>query len=535
LNIPVLKLKGIPSGEWLIAYEAWALRFSMLMRTLNLEIFLTETSVFISARENPRPVEIIANTLERPNAVPEWVQPYIAANAIVAAVRLPGETQVNANVRVTREGAIAALDALNALRLLALDAWKVYFKALETREDECWTTITFALDDDLLLKYKNGLNGKAITHPSDIWKLMHDDFHRNDVQSRADLSQQFDNLTIEKGESFENFGIRIRQLSTQMLASGSVKTEEEIKQAFYSGSKVRTKALMSLNSVFSSDDVSKNLEHISKKVQTMDKTFAAKMIPTQSSNSISSHKVLSSKFKKSRNDKMAKKSGGGTGKSGTKTDKSHIECFKCHEKGHYANQCPNSKESNDNEDESKAKRMKGDSKVKINVTRVIFGDVSELILNNKVSSSIKLSDSIEKAQDEEQFVFDSGAESSVIKSVHQKMSDLVSVRNVTLEFGNGSKIPVTRKGTIGNVENVYINSSVNDNILSITSICDAGRVVVITDSFLYVLKSGAVPEFNGKDIELRVPRIGNLYKSKVNDVMDTFCENFAEMEVDKED
>ena len=465
-----------------LTFTAWSAKARSVLSVYKYEKFIDIPYETILESEYPRP-EICDP--EELNSKEEWIENYIS---------IFREQEVDKENPMKRKdlNTLAEEEYENAVR--AFEIWNEQVANLDNSEKECYSMILNSLDENLVVQHD-------VTIPKDIkyksyhlFKKLYDDVNDVNEVNKSTKSTEWGNLSIKKEETVKDFSVRVRLMQTELMSLGIEKTETEVKHAFLQGCKQRPSlqsgVQMLLLTKVKEDE---NLESLASLLQSANEVIRndSKRSFDKTRSNLNDQKILNVK-----NKKIVKGSDGQTWKNSL--------CYNCQCLGHYAKNCPqpNKRLKADQvklTTEQQNTSSEVDSKVNIKITKVIE------VVNGKLLKTT--------SSNVDDIIIDSGAERSVFKSVFPQLKDVSTGTNNIITFGNDESQRVQSIGTLGNMGKVLVCDKVTDNIVSASQLADSGRVLIITNSNLYVLKENSERiEFKRDDIEFIAKRENGLYK-----------------------
>jgi len=202
---------------------------------------------------------------------------------------------------------------------------------------------------------------------------------------------------------------------------------------------------------------------------------------------------------------------------GSKRDKSHIKCFKCHNNGHYANRCPEKKK----EEEAHHVRTV-ETEPSVLLAETVELRLHEHIETMSLHSEVYLEESkvmpalyfVEEGDEESMnnvWYLDNGA-SNHMSGVRQMFRDIDHTVSGKVRFGDGSFVEIMGKGSIlfqgrsGDqwlLHDIYYVPKLKSNLISLGQLTEIGHRIVMDDDEI------VVTEKNPHRLIMRVQRAVN--------------------------
>ena len=222
--------------------------------------------------------------------------------------------------------------------------------------------------------------------------------------------------------------------------------------------------------------------------------------------------------------------GDASGKEGTGRgkDKSHIQCFKCHKHGHYANKCPG--EEKNKEEAHHARTVEFEPSVLMAETVVPENTSSDKELSNGCQGKVFLNEvkvfpELHYTNDGVSYgdvwYLDNGA-SNHITGDRAKFRDIDSTISGKVTFGDGSTVDIQGRGSIlfqgvsGDqwvLYDVYYIPKLKSNLVSLGQLTEIGHRVLMDDDLI------EVTEKNPERVIMRVQRtVNRLYKIELKPI-----------------
>ena len=134
-----------------------------------------------------------------------------------------------------------------------VDTHELKLKKFRDDEIKCFALLISGLDRNLVIKYQIQMIPENIRTPYTLWNIIRDDFLRIDDSTRLILTDRFDKMKYEFGETIREFSIRLRMSSNNLANINIIKTEGEVKTRFLSGLAMHEAFIPVLSSAFEYD------------------------------------------------------------------------------------------------------------------------------------------------------------------------------------------------------------------------------------------------------------------------------------------
>ena len=393
--------------------------------------------------------------------------------------------------------------------------WEAECQQERDHRFEAASYILLALDRNLTRKI-DAKNPQAISDPLLLWKLLCEEFEQLDEATHTLISDELQNLKVSDFKTVTDYALKMRYLNTRLMDFHTEMSEKRLISIFTQRISAVTIWQHLVNGIRLQINITPTLEQVAELVHNTgvcSNIIKSDGSPVRNSESTTKTKVLKvnkGQSTKNKNKKNMKKKPKGK-------QQLDITCFGCGKRGHYKRDCRSkhlwkayakqqqsessanavSAESEDSPPPAKRQKTAGkDARVDIQVNVIRAGSITSHV--NVIKNTSKV-------------IIDSGAEISVFGKIHHSMSDIIAAKNQLLIYGNGEKARVEKLASIGRMENVHICAKNADNIASISQLTDMGFNVLITDSFLYVMKATTAIPINARDVVLMAERDGGLY------------------------
>ena len=533
LKPPVLKESDIADEpeRRVERHLTWSLKFEYFLNTIDgYRDYLTMdipaiTAQFIAA--NPAPPEITDAQLAINVAA------YVAnAGNIAATTALLRNHAGAANIiaYLTKEANTSC--KTEQLRVNAI--FELHQKKIEDitkKERKCFAYLISALEEPLITKYQIGMLPPAQQTPMNIWRIIHDDFHRTDAATRLYYTTKFDRLKFDPSTTLKTFGVHVRQASNHLLSVGINKDDDELKTVFMN--KVKdVKKYRGLIAGALNFPQAMSFEEMCASLQNQ-----ADILLYRSNDEI----VYHDKIKRKRYELVDPQPKRKLLTAGNKPK--GVSCSFCGRKGHTVDNCwdkhpekragfkfkkrkvtktstsaESGESSAESSDEKPVKSVKSKPKFKSEKAKVRIMNVLRISRSNNQSKNRNVMNNIKSIKTD--MIMDSGSESTVLKEPYGILENITDT-NLTLIYGDGVQDEALNVGNVGELEEVVISNTITDNILSLSQMADIGYITIITGDKMYLLKAGTDIVFKQSDIAIIGKRVGNLYKCELEDFSKT--------------
>jgi hypothetical protein len=463
--------------------------------------------------------------------VNNWKQNWLAHNGAV----IPEDENQNQSIKRQQQNATKANNAYQEV----IDKQKRYelnYKRLMSQEAQAGLLIINSLTSDLPDKYSYDIKGNMIS-TFKLWSRIKDDYIDLDITQVNNYESEWTSLVINSDEFVKDFGQRIKHLASLLHSVNIAKSEQNQIYKFLQGctdgdrSDIKThviaiKATLDHDSKF--DVIIQKLHSLINDVKPLTGNSSKAMSVKKADDSSNDSKKIAA-IKKRFNRKLnkfkakVKKNDSSNDQSkkkikGYKKDANRfkdVECYYCHEKGHYQNHCPKKPKDSADTAQVNSSSVQGlkDSHINIKVIRINQSTINHLPADS--------------------FLMDSGAEMSIVRSINRHINE-VKPSNVDLIYGNNNTSKVNFSGKIGTLD-VLISKDVSDNILSIPQLTATGRCVIITPDNMVVLKPDSNFKFDlPRDIvDFNGVRRNGLYYCELGDIVDSMADLHIEKQINK--
>lgn len=369
-----------------------------------------------------------------------------------------------------------------------------------TMKDEEWEELEAKAVSCIRLSLAPQIKYQVLTETSakDLWEKLEKVYMSKSLSNRLYLKKDLYQLKMREGSDLNDHINEFCRLTTQLL-NIDVKLEEE------------DKALLLLSSLPESLSTLQTTLLVGKSTLSVDDVTSALLDSDRfrgSNSNTQGEGYVASSSRRGRSQSQERSSGRGRARSKSHTgkrDKSHIECYRCHEKGHYKNECPNFRKDNGETRSDRRPR---------NFAHVANADdngEAELYLADAREDSGNLL-SVRVDISSKDWLIDSGCTFHMCPN-KDWFETLTPFSGGTVLMGNNAACKVAGVGTIKikmfdgivrTLGNVRYIPDLKKNLISLGTLDSSGCTTSVREGIMKICK--------GSMIIMKGQRMGNLYK-----------------------
>jgi len=398
------------------------------------------------------------------------------------------------------------------------------------------------LPDDLLMQVADKKTGK------EVWDSLQARYVGEERVKDArlqTLKSEFDNLKMKENESVDSYAGKLSTMAVKFASlGGSLDDAALVKKMFDTIPERFIHVVAGIEQFFdlkkiAFDEAVGRLKAFKERIRR----GSSGPMKTEDGQVLLTQAEWEARQKQASGESSGKSSGGrgrgrgrGGGRAGrgdggrdgsVKRDKSHVKCFKCHEKGHYANRCPGTDKNADKKKEE-AHHVKAveyeptvllaetamPCKLEQTLSEELLSDDRQLTLN-EVKICPELHYTSDGVSYGDVWYLDNGA-SNHMTGDREKFREIDPTVAGKVTFGDGSSVEIKGKGSIvfqGQsrdqwvLYDVYYIPKLKSNLVSSGQLTEIGHRVLMDDNLIEVAQK------NPEKMIMRVQRsVNRLYK-----------------------